>query len=219
MVCRTSELVFVDRPQLPVGTNNLKTTDKQKYKLLPWADGPYRIISVQQHTMTMNENVVLNAMSIDRATLASSNNSNANVGDGRNAIKGERAIIENEYQALEGDVGKNNWCDTLDTMTHLTPAAIKNMDGKKAGQFEDPDVNDDVVDVREFAVEQSVGQTQRNGRTHHVVRWYGFTCKDDTVEPLQNVLYHRIGRNWRLIGKRRRAANAQTNKYRSNRCQ
>lgn len=60
-VFKVNKLVFLDRP-LAEGTNNSKTADKPTYKkLIPRVVGPYRIISAQQHTLTIDEKSFLNA--------------------------------------------------------------------------------------------------------------------------------------------------------------
>lgn len=59
------------------------------------SDRPYRIISVQQDTLTIDENGVPIIVSFDQVTLAPSDSANAGKVEERNAIKGEEVIIEN----------------------------------------------------------------------------------------------------------------------------
>lgn len=69
-------------------------TDKQTYNnLLPTSNGPYCIITIQKHTLTIEKNCVPNNLSIDKATRAASNFTNADVGDERDVIRGQGAII------------------------------------------------------------------------------------------------------------------------------
>lgn len=49
-------------------------------RLIPIADGSFCITSVEQHTLTIEENGVVNSISIDRATHAACNNTNASIG-------------------------------------------------------------------------------------------------------------------------------------------
>lgn len=72
--------------------------------------------------MTIDEKEVSNTISIDRATPVPSHNTNANLGDGRNAKVGEREIIK-EYQAPEGEFAKGKWCGADDTNALPTPEA------------------------------------------------------------------------------------------------
>lgn len=94
-----------------------------------------------------------------------------------------RAVFEDECQAPKGEVLEIERCDTDDTNTHLARVASKKSDAHKPCDFKDPDVNDDGVDIREYAEAQIVRHTRSNGRMHHVVRWYGYMSKEDTVEP------------------------------------
>lgn len=64
LVLKRDGLVFVSILLLAVAMNNSKTTDKRtNSKLLLDADQKYRIICLQQHTMTMEGSGVLNTMS------------------------------------------------------------------------------------------------------------------------------------------------------------
>lgn len=111
-----------------MSTNISKTTDKATSNMsLPRAEGSYRIISVEQHTLTIDKNGVASPILIDRAALASSISTNANVGNGRNANGDERANIENEYQAPEGKVAGSGWCDTDKRNTYRTAVARENI--------------------------------------------------------------------------------------------
>lgn len=69
---------------------------------MPRADEPFRFIGVQQHTLIIDENGFLSAISIDRASRAFFNSANASVGKERSTIYGEEAEITNEHQILEG---------------------------------------------------------------------------------------------------------------------
>lgn len=74
---------------------------------MPRAAGPYLITSVQQHTLTIDENGDPFTILIDLETTAPSNNMNACRGNDRYAIKGEEAIIENKHKAPKGEVAEN----------------------------------------------------------------------------------------------------------------
>lgn len=82
--------------------------------LKPRAGGPFRAITVPQHTLTIDENGVANTLSIDRATHAPSENTNASVGGEEIAIKGEEITVNNEQQALEGKIAKSERYGTDD---------------------------------------------------------------------------------------------------------
>lgn len=170
---QTNNLVFVDRTPLAVNTDNSKTKDEPTYdRLLPRADKPYRIASVQQHTLAINEHGVPNTISIDRAESAPSHNRNVHVGDGRDGIRVKRAIIEEECQAPESKAAQRERCDTDNTNTHPARVASKNTDVHEPRKSNNPDINDDEVDIREYAVGRTVEHKQRNGKTHYVIAWY-----------------------------------------------
>lgn len=120
--------------------------------------------------MTIDEDGEADRISINQATPAPSNNTSANVGDGRIAIEGERASIQNEYQAPEGEVSDSERCDTDVTSTHSTPTASKNVDAHELSDSKDLEINDDEDDKREHAIDRIVGHMQTNEKTHYVVR-------------------------------------------------
>lgn len=125
-VFKTKESVLVDRPLLAVDTNNWSTKDKHTYnKLLARADGPYRIIIIRQHTLNIDDNGVWNAIYVDRATPAPSHNTNADVSEKREAIGGEKAMIENEFKTFEGNVAESESYHIDDRNRHPTPAAME----------------------------------------------------------------------------------------------
>lgn len=100
-----TDFVFVDTAPLVVIAKYSKKRDKQTYNRLQLeADGPYRIISVQQHTLKIDEESVRNTISIDRAALVPSDNRNASIGKERTVIEGEEIVIENEHQAPDREV-------------------------------------------------------------------------------------------------------------------
>lgn len=91
-----------------MSTNNLETTDKPTYnKLLARPNEPYSIISVRQHTLTIDENDVTQKISIGRPTTVPSHNRNADVGTEEDSVGGEIGIIESDYQVPEGKVSKS----------------------------------------------------------------------------------------------------------------
>lgn len=47
-------------------------------------------------------------------------------------------------------------------------------------------INDREVDGKKYITEQIIGLMQKNERTHHVVQWYKYTTKDNTVEILKH---------------------------------
>lgn len=82
--------MFVDRPQLEVGSNNSRTTDIwTSSKLLPGPDRLYRNVRAQKHTQTIHDDVAQNKILIHRAMVTPSNNTNSNFGNDWNAIEGE----------------------------------------------------------------------------------------------------------------------------------
>lgn len=54
--------------------------------------------------------------------------------------------------------------------------------------------NSDEVEIREYAEERIVEHTQKNGKTQYVVRCYGYTIKDNTMEPLEHLVDQSIVR-------------------------
>lgn len=84
------------------------------------ADGPFRIIGVQQHTLIINENFVPNTISIDQAVPARPSNTDAIVAKERNAIE-YGVTVDKEHQACESKVAKSEWCETDDRRTLLKP--------------------------------------------------------------------------------------------------
>lgn len=51
-VFKTNDLAFVGRPPLAVNTSGSTTIDEPPFnRLMPRADGPYRIMSVQQRSL------------------------------------------------------------------------------------------------------------------------------------------------------------------------
>lgn len=138
-----------------------KTTDKSTYnKILRSDDEPYTIFGPEQDTLNLGKNGIPSTISIDRETVASSNHTNASVGEGRNAIKGEDSVIGNEPQAHEDGVEESKQCDTEKTITYPTTAASGDIDAHSPFECKDQGVNDKAPDVREYAVVQIVTHTQ-----------------------------------------------------------
>lgn len=89
------------------------------------------------HTLTIDKNGVTKTISIGRASLATSINTNAGRGEERNYIEGKGTIIENEHQVPEDEVAEKERCDTEDTPTHPEPVANRNIDAHKPREFKD----------------------------------------------------------------------------------
>lgn len=90
------------RPPLAMKTSSSNTSNKPTYcKVLSRTGGPYRINCIQQHTLTLEENGVLNTISVDRAAHAPSGNTNVNVIEWRATNKGVNAVKENQHHKLE----------------------------------------------------------------------------------------------------------------------
>lgn len=88
------------------------------------------------------------------------------------------------------EVAEIERCDNDDKNTHPAPAVSENIDANKLRESRDPDVNDDDDDTIEYAVGGIVKHTQRNRRTHYLVRLYEYASKHDTVEPPEHVTDH-----------------------------
>lgn len=120
-VFKSNESEFFASPPLALVTIKLRNEKKLTCnKFLPNKDGPYRILSVQHYKLTIDNYGVQNKISIDRATPASSRNLNANVGDERSSIKGQREILEKEYQAPEGKLAERERFETKERNAHPT---------------------------------------------------------------------------------------------------
>lgn len=78
------------------------------------ADGSFRITSLEQHTLTSDDNGVRNTISIDQAAPTIPNNKNSTLGGERNASGGDGVTIENENQAPKVDDAESDRCDTND---------------------------------------------------------------------------------------------------------
>lgn len=92
------------------------------------ADGPYRIVSDQHHTLTIVKIDVTHKILIDRETLAFPNNISARESDGLIAIRAERAIIPNEFQVVKDKVAEIKWCHDDDTKTQPTSTGSKKVE-------------------------------------------------------------------------------------------
>lgn len=78
-IFKTKEQVNVHRPSIAVHTKNAITTARRTcHKMLPISNEPYLIDSVQQHTLTVHKHGISNSISINRVTLTTSGNTNAN---------------------------------------------------------------------------------------------------------------------------------------------
>lgn len=84
-----NEVVFAGRLPLSVKKNTPKRADKATYsKLIQRADAQLCIVGVQQEALTFDKNEVSNKKLMDRATHASSGNTNASVCEERSSIEG-----------------------------------------------------------------------------------------------------------------------------------
>lgn len=80
--------------------------------------------------------------------LAPSHKTNVNVGDGRNQIEGEKAVIENEYQEPEGEFAESKRCEIDETNTRASPTASEDSDTHEPSESKDPEVNDEDFIIR-----------------------------------------------------------------------
>lgn len=156
-------IVFGNSIQLAVGMNSSKTTYLPRYnKLLQRADGPYRTISVQHQKMTMEENGVLNTKTINRAALAPSYNTNANVCSGRTATGCERTVIENKYQTPDAK-SQRAYSVTPTRQKHTQRLwQAKSSTPTNGAIRKDRDLKNGDDDIRKYAVERILGHKQRN---------------------------------------------------------
>lgn len=92
-------------------------------RLLQKADGPYCIISVAQKGPYIHKSEVPITISIDRAKLALSDNTDAGRGKEQNAIEGEEGSIDKELWTTESVVAESELCHTNDIQTHSAAAA------------------------------------------------------------------------------------------------
>lgn len=81
--------------------------------------------------------------------------------------------------------------------------------GKSGIQSNNAD--DDEVDTIGYFVKRIVWHTEKHERTHSLVRWYGCTSKDDTLQAREHLPDNFIVRYWQCFGRRTTAANAQKN--------
>lgn len=118
--------MIVVRPLLATNTNYSKTTDKSTHnKLMSRGDGLYRVISVQRHTPTTDENGVPNAVSIYWSTAVPSGSTIAGISHEQIAIEGQGSAVNNERQAPKGKVAMRKRCDTEETLTLPRPKGNK----------------------------------------------------------------------------------------------
>lgn len=165
-------------------SNKSKTTDEPKCNtLLTRADVQYPIISVQQHTLTIDGNGVQKTIYIHPASAVPTDNTKDDVSDKRDIIGGKIEISENEYQATEGKVAEGNRCDT-DVNAHLAPAAGRNIDAQEPRDSKYSHVNDNEFYIRGNVAKRIVGHTQKNGKPGYVVRCYRYTSKHHTEEVI-----------------------------------
>lgn len=114
-----NESVFVERPPLAVKTNNSKNTDRPTYnKSIPMAEGTFRIASVQQHTRSIDETVVLNTTSIDRATHAPSDSTDAILVEEQKTVECKKEPISSEHPELESEVTESKRYATMNRFRH-----------------------------------------------------------------------------------------------------
>lgn len=137
--------------------------------MLPRADGLYQILTVEQHTLTIDVNGVRNTIPIAYATPSACHKTNIHVGHGRKSIGGEREFIQNEYQSPVSVVAQNERNYNNETNKHPAPGVNENINAHTPRNSKHPDVNESEVDLREYAATAIVGRMQKIGRTHYVV--------------------------------------------------
>lgn len=136
-----------------MSTKNSKTAHRPTYnKLLSVADGAFRIVWLQQRTLTIKGNGVPTTISTNHATTAPSHSTDASVRSGRKTTGGERAVIGNEYQTPDGQVAEGERCFLDDRSTRPVPAASKKFVAHDPRNCRNPDVNNDKVQTREYTV-------------------------------------------------------------------
>lgn len=80
-VLKTNEVVLLDRSPFAANVNSSLKSDKLPYnKLVPRVDGPIRIVTIQDHTLTSDENGLPEIVSVDRAAPHPPTKSNVIVG-------------------------------------------------------------------------------------------------------------------------------------------
>lgn len=60
-------------------------------------------------------------------------------------------------------------------------------------------VGHNAKNTMEYAVERIVGLTEKNGKLHFIVRWYGYKSTDNTGLPPEDLPSHLVTRYWRRI--------------------
>lgn len=166
-VYKTKELVFVDRLLLSVNKNKLKKTGTPTDKVMQRADGTHRIISAQQHMLTIDKNSVQNRIYIDQATAAISDNTNAGKGEEQNAVVGEKEISNNELSPLESKIAETKVVETEqgesdDRATCTSPKAAEIINTHEPRQSKSPDVYND--DNDQFTPEETETDRGHSGK-------------------------------------------------------
>lgn len=152
---------------------------------------------------------------MDRSAATPSDITNAGRGDERNVMESKEVTINIEHQAPEGRVAERKQIHTDITNTSR-PVANKNIDWQELSKSKglrgngklkkqrSPEHIENIMkfgetrhmqksrkfDRSECTVRKIVGNTQKNGRAIYVVEWYGYSTKDDTMEPPKHPPHH-----------------------------
>ena len=170
---KAGDYVYIDRPpRQPDAAPEEEVTKK----LLPRGLGPYKIQSVSENTVTVDEDGLLNTVSIDRVTLAPRSRT------GNAPVTTERTfdIFKNPYPSGEFE--------------------IPELDEEPFVEFGIPGLENYETphgDYGEYPIEEIVGHRETPNGVEFRVRWYGYPAAYDEFLPSSDIPQNFITRYWR----------------------
>jgi len=206
-----NEYVYVDladprlRPASRRTNESEQLANANRYKLMFKKTGPYRIVAVQSHTVTLDEDGINNTVSMDRISRASrpppaerpseTADANSNIDNlGANAPSEEMSTSNAPVETP----------DDVDDGTIPSTSSQLNSPAPPEEVAPDVEPTNTPTEQREYVVDRIISHEGKGRNKKYVVRWYGYAPEHDTVEPPENLPQHFIRRYWR----RKRGTNA-----------
>lgn len=160
-IFKPADMVFVDRPPLsaPATTSAHAMTKTTKNKIPHRALGPFCVISVQMHTITIEEDSVPNTICIDRGTLPPSTPLAVAQHHMNNTDKHQQELLSSEVSRRSTTRRGDQIPEHAHPMRNRTPDCIDH----------------------EYTVDQTVQHTGTHDHIRYVIQWYGYSAENDTM--------------------------------------